>query len=203
MLLLVALGACGCAPSIEDTRCSEVESTTILLLPVDLSNYNDSFLSGHCLDSAATVDASGRADCFVITAHQNTGTPTCDASDGLVAVPPEHQDAVDRILATDEAKAGVWDTFCEMVQLDPASARGQACRSDRYYETNDKSDNPQRGFCYVDAAATPPVGNPLLLDDCPEGRRQAIRMSETHAGHVESLNKSVTIVCSGQVCSAP
>jgi hypothetical protein len=201
-LLLLALGACGCDPSADDESCTKIEDTTIILLPVDLSNSNDSFIAGHCIDSAAAVDASGRADCFVIAAHQNTGAPTCDASEGLFAVPAEHQGAVDRLRATDQAKAGLWDTFCEMAQLDPAGARGQACRRDESYELDDQSENREIGFCYVDAAATPPVGNPQLLETCPGGEKQAIRFPETLATHVQSLNKSLTIVCANQVCPA-
>ncbi len=198
-LLLLALGACGCDPSAEeDTKCTKVESTTSILIPEDPSNSSDAHIGGRCLDSSADVDISGRADCVVIAAHR--GAPTCIESEGLVAVSAEHQGAVDRLRETDEAKAGGWDTFCEMVQLDPASESSQACRTDDLYNFVDEMGNRANGFCYLDAAASPPVGDPRLLETCPDGKRRAIRFSDSIATHIGPEAKSVTIVCSSEVC---
>ncbi len=199
--LLVALSACGCVTAPEDPSCTKVEDTTTILIPADLSDTLDAHVNGQCLASAPAIDASSRADCFVISARRATNAHTCDASEGLVPVSAEHQGAVDLLRAGSEAQARHWNTFCELVQLDPASVGGQGCRSGE--DGNASGENTKRapGFCFLDADASPPIGDPHLLETCPENEKQAIRFSDTYAASSSSESKSLTIVCSREVCS--
>jgi hypothetical protein len=200
-LLLVALSACGCVTAPEDASCTKVEDTTTILIPADPSNSLHGYVNGQCLDSAPAIDASSRADCFVITARRALDAPTCDASEGLVPVSAEHQDAVDRLRAGAEAQSRHWNTFCELVQLDPASVGGQGCRTAQDASTSDESPTPEPGFCYLDADASPPIGDPHLVETCPENKKRAIRFSHTSAAALSLEAKSLTIVCSREVCS--
>lgn len=200
--LLVALTACGCVTEPEDANCTDVETTTTVLIPADPSNSIDGYVNGQCLDSAPDVEASSRANCFVIAARRALDAPSCDASEGLVAVSAEHKGAVDRLRETPEAKSRFWNTFCELGQLNPASVGSQECRTKEPGSASEEEGKPAAGFCYLDAAASPPIGDPHILESCPEKQKQAIRFWNTSAAVLSQEAKSLTIVCSHEVCPA-
>ncbi len=207
MVLFIHLSACDSVLVDEDTSCSRVDVTKTLLLPVlpsaESSSSEVGFRGLQCLDRAPDLDASGRADCVVIAARRTAGTPACDSSDGLVAVAPEHRSALNRLLVGDDAKSRGWNELCEVVQLDPASVDGQACRKDADDTVHDENGQPVRGFCYVDAVASPAIGDPEVLAGCPSSMLRGIRVTGTSAMVPTTESKSLTVVCSNEVCPAP
>lgn len=207
MVLFIHLSACGGVTVEEDTSCFNVDVTKTLLIPVlpsaETSSSEVSFSGLQCLDRAPDLDASGRADCVVIAARRTTDTPTCDPSDGLVAVTAEHWSALERLLAGDDAKSHGWNELCEVVQLDPESVGGQACRRDTDDAIHDENGLPVRGFCYVDTVASPALGNPEILTGCPSKEKRGVRVTGTSAMVSTTESKSLTIVCSNEVCPGP
>ncbi len=202
-LLLAVLGACGSVTALDDTPCSTVGITKTYVLPIDTGAV-DVALKAHCLEVAPTIDATGRADCFVIAARAAKSGFSCDASRGLIAVSPAHQDAVDRLRGTSDAKTNGWNSFCEIVQLDPGSVAAETCRTEEFVEALDENGNPAHGFCYIDATTAPPIGNPELVEWwCPEHPPRAIHFVDVDATAAAPESQSVTIVCSHEACTAP
>jgi hypothetical protein len=203
LLLLVASLASGCVTTPEEASCTDVEDTTTVIIPADLSNSLDAYVNGQCIDNAPTVDASGRVDCFVISALRSTGTPSCDAREGLAPVAAEHQGAVDLLREGPEAKAAYWNTYCELIQLDPLSVGGQKCRAPESDTDPGEPSARTPGFCYLDAAASPPIGDPQLVEGCPGAEKRSIRFWDTYAAALSSEAKSLTLVCSRVACATP
>lgn len=207
MLFFISLSACDSVAVDEDTGCSRVEVTKTISLPVlptdETSSSKARFSGLQCLDRAPDLDTSGRADCIVIAARRTTGTPACDPSDGLIPISVEHLGALNRLRAGSDAKTNGWNAFCELVQLDPGSVGGQACRNNEVDTVNDENGDPARGFCYLDAVASPPVGDPSLLANCPRNEKRAIRVTGSSAIDITTESKSLTVVCSNEVCPGP
>lgn len=196
--LLLAFGIGGCAPS-DDMSATKAEESITILIPADLSNSLDGAIETQCLASAPDVDLLMRADCFVIAARRALDPSTCDPQEGLFPVSAEHRDTVDRLKATPEAKEHYWNTYCELAQLNPASAEGQACRTNTG-PPSDGSSRPMAGFCYVDQSTLPPSDDYQLFDYCPGTEKRGIHFSHgTSASALSPENKSLTIVCSHEV----
>ena len=203
LLLLTVLGACGSVTALDDTGCPKAETTTTTVLPIDTGAI-DAWITSRCIEDAPTIDATGRVDCFVLTARAAKNGFTCDPDRGLIPVSAAHQEALDRLRETDDAKSHGWNTFCEIVQLDPGGVAAETCRTEEFGEALDESGNPAHGFCYIDATTVPPIGNPELVDWwCPEHPLRALHFVDVDAVAAAPESQSVTVVCSHEVCSAP
>jgi hypothetical protein len=145
--------------------------------------------TGNCLPRKLTADAQGQVACTILEAR-NTGqhldAPACDALCGTLAgrtaVP-----ASDASLRTAVEKdpvsvaAGV-DCVCAIPQLGGAPSPScqdvgsplAACECDP--ATIPVLDGKQvSGWCYVDASASPPLGNPEILKSCPVTEQRQLR----------------------------
>jgi hypothetical protein len=201
-LLLPVLGACGSVTTLDDAACPRVETTATIVLPIDTGAVDVS-VRGSCLDVAPTIDDTGRVDCFVIAARTVENGSSCDGAQGLIGVAPEHEDALDHLLATYDAKSNGWNTVCEVVQLDPASAAAATCRTNDLAVVADDNGHRLNGFCYVDATTAPPTGNPDVVKGCSVDGRRAIRFLGAGATEAAPYSQSLTVVCAHQGCSAP
>jgi hypothetical protein len=123
-------------------------------------------LGAQCLDRQLTPDPEGRVACVVLEARRTGGACTCDPGAVRLPVPEADQCFVQAALADPRAQTAKWDCFCEIAQADGAALG--ACQDQ--IEPPDTS-----GFCYVDPAATPPVGNPALVKGCPSRARRIVR----------------------------
>jgi hypothetical protein len=126
-----------------------------------------STLGEQCLARQLTPDATGRVACSVIEArHTGSAGCTCDEAALRSVVPAADACYVDVARADPRNQTADWDCFCEIAEA--AGSDLHACQS----EVGATGAN---GWCYVDPAATPPVGNPALVKGCPEGDKRVVR----------------------------
>lgn len=140
----------------------------------------------------------------MISARTLDSNAACDSSQGFITVSAAHQHAVDDLRATQDAKQNGWNTFCEIIQLDPASAAAETCRTEESADPVDEKGNPVHGFCYLDGTTAPPTGNPELPGQwCPEHPPRAIHFTDVYATYAAPHSQSVTFVCAHEACAAP
>lgn len=201
--LLLAVTACGRVTALDDAACPAVEDTKTIIYPIDTGAV-DFGIRGSCVDSAPTIDATGRVDCFVIHARAAKGAAACDADLLLTAVSADHQGALERLMASDNAKNGGWNTFCEIPQLDPASAAAENCRTEEFPHVERADGRRTNGFCYIDATTVPPTGDPEIAGYCAaSGPPRSLRFLDGDATTATPDSQSLTIICSHEVCAAP
>lgn len=202
-LLFLTLSACGgdvVAP--EDPSCPSGDIAQAMFFPATNTALPPVHLDAMCLDAAPFVDASGRAACVVIVARHATGAPSCKESDGLTDVSPEHEWALEHLVPGVNPHADEWNSFCEVAQLDPASAGGQGCRNNESAASFDESGNPARGFCYIDGVKDPQAGSAKVVTRCPDNVRRILRFTESAETYDTAEDKSLIVVCSTQACPA-
>lgn len=159
-------------------------------------------LGGSCQPRQLTADAEGNVPCLVIEARDSDGDRksdtdgkcNCDGT-GRQDIRDESKAAADKIrndLSNEEPSPG-YDCLCEIVQL---SGSPDDEGSDRYHCQNDENPpNDVNGWCYVDAASVPPVGNPDLVANCPASERRLVRF--VNEGEV-SPGARLYITCAGE-----
>jgi hypothetical protein len=76
-------------------------------------------------------------------------------------------------MADPAAQTAKWDCFCEIPQLDGEALA--ACQSDPSSDPA-VSGAAVSGFCYVDGGTKAPVGNPAIVEPCPEDEKRLIRL---------------------------
>jgi hypothetical protein len=201
--LLLALTACGSVTALDDVPCPAVEDTTTIVYPIDTGAV-DFAIRGSCIDAAPTIDATDRVDCFVIYARAAKVATSCDSDLRLTAVSADHQGALERLMASDDAKSSGWNTFCEIPQLDPASAAAENCRTEDFPGDHNADGTRNNGFCYIDATTVPPTGNPEIAGYCSEsGPPRSLRFLDGNVMAANPDSQSLTIVCAHEVCPAP
>ncbi|MDI1484582.1 hypothetical protein [Polyangium sp. y55x31] len=143
-----------------------------------------------CLPRSLEADAEGGVACTVFEARNvGGGACTCDPSEGRADVLPEHSALTSSIWDDPRAASEAWDCVCMMLQAEAGAAR-TACQED-VSDPPLAEGNPVHGWCYVDAATSPPLGNPELVSACPESRKRRIRFAGS------SGDGAMFISCSG------
>ncbi|MDI3290603.1 hypothetical protein [Polyangium sp. 15x6] len=128
-----------------------------------------------CLPRSLEADPEGGLPCVVIEArHVEGGACACDPSEGRGEIPPEHAPLVNLVLSDPQAHREQWNCLCMVMQAEQGAAR-TACQED-VSDPPLANGNPVHGWCYVDAAASPPLGNPELVSTCPENQKRRIRI---------------------------
>jgi hypothetical protein len=117
-------------------------------------------------------DSGGHCDCGV------PGRSPLSASQQIL-VTTAQQDPL--------ASTGHWDCFCEITQA--AGAALTSCQNDAIPQGD--------GWCYVDGASTPPVGNPSLVATCPPHEQRRLRYAGAAA---PASGASVFISCGNDGC---
>ena len=152
-------------------------------------------LGGQCLPRKLTPDAEGNVPCLVIEASKVDGA--CDCSEGIGRKPiPETIDGQDNPTynavkaAQSDEFADDWNCFCEINQIAAGDER-DACLTNGDANAAAQGD----GWCYIDGASVPPVGDPELVATCPANERRLMRFvgkGEARAG------STLFITCSGE-----
>ena len=123
--------------------------------------------TGDCLDERLTTDAQGRVACTLIEVSRTGGSCPCDgpARAPLGQAAQCYAQAAKQSPDVQAAVPGA-DCFCEVTQSTGAALA--ACQ-------NQASEPPVDGYCYIDAAASPPIGNPSLLAPCMLTQKSMLR----------------------------
>ena len=117
-------------------------------------------LAGRCLDAPLEDDAA----CVVLEAR--SGPCECDAGAGRSPLAGSiGRRAIDALEY--EPESADWACFCEIERLGGAARKRCLTQLD--------SASVESGWCYVDAAASPPIGEPELTSACPEGEKRLVR----------------------------
>ena len=126
-------------------------------------------LGGRCLGRALPLTSAGQADCTVVEALAAPGC-ACPGPRGQM----DPGDPIVQAIKQDPlyASAG-WNCFCRVRQLTGDDLA--ACQYDPNSPPVNGSGQPVHGWCYIDATANPPIGNPDLVADCPPADRRIIR----------------------------
>ncbi|MDI1434566.1 hypothetical protein [Polyangium sorediatum] len=197
-LLFVAplLSPLGCSADVHVDRCDPEFSMELMAVPP-----SNATIGGRCLSSAPPLLSSGESACAVIIAEHVSDTCACDAAAARIPVAPEHDAALGMLRETDLARELDWNCFCEIPQLSGAAAEG--CRTD----TSDPpivDDHPVHGFCYIDPAHEPPIGNPELLAVCPAEMPRVLRFVGTGKASPTALasGSHVAVMCPARVCAS-
>ena len=153
-------------------------------------------LTGTCLHRGLTPDTSGQVACLILEARALPAGEACncDAPDVKARqdVQSEHEEARKQALDDEVAKAAGWNCFCELKQL--GGDELHACQFDTSRDPATTS-GPADGWCYIDAASTPPAGNALLVATCAATEQRKLRF----VGAGQPLDKSTLfITCSGE-----
>ncbi len=139
-------------------------------------------VAGQCLPMQLTPDASGQVACSVIEA---SNSPTCDcAALGKIPVTAADQCAVDAAKEDPLYQEAKWSCFCEVPQASGAALKD--CQDDVTVQST------TNGWCYVDATASPAVGNPALVASCPSSERRQVRFVGTGA---PDSNATLFVAC--------
>lgn len=148
-------------------------------------------LGGQCLPRKLSPDQDGNVPCLVLEASKTTGE--CCTAPGRVEItktidggPNPLYNAVEAAQEAEFADPD-WNCFCQIEQL----AGNEACLT---------NDDPQAaaqedGWCYIDGATSPPVGDPKLVATCPPDERRLIRFV---GGGDPASGSTVFITCSGE-----
>jgi hypothetical protein len=151
-------------------------------------------LKGQCLPRTLTPDVTGQVPCLILEAR-NTGGMGCFCDPALARqdVTTDHAPAVKAALEDPIAKTSGWDCFCEIQQCkDVQLTACQTNISDIPVDVNGAAVN---GWCYVDATTSPPLGDPLIVDECPATEKRIIRFVGT--GEAQP-GATLFITCSGE-----
>ena len=161
---------------------------------ITITGPSESEIGGQCLGAPLVGNSQGDMACVVIEASQDpSGQTSCDGP-GLMPVPASDHAAVDAVKADHQTvDPALWNNFCEMVELpgspsDPASAK-HVCEN-----LADQLLPPEvAGWCYVDPAANPPLGDASVVEHCPQTAQRLVRF----VGHAypQSGTTSLIIVC--------
>jgi len=130
--------------------------------------------AGQCMSQSLSVDKTGTAPCLIIEARNTNASCECDPNAGRKGISPgsSAENAVKAAKQDPLYSKAEWDCFCEIPQS--TGAELAACQQDA-------SDYPMidgkyiNGWCYVDASASPPVGNPEILSKCPDNEKRNLR----------------------------
>jgi hypothetical protein len=132
-------------------------------------------LADPCLPRSFTTDDDGQVSCVVIEGRRLDAGESCGCAEAAHApVAREHRAAREQAAETPSAQAAGLDCYCEIEQL-----RGEAlaaCRDTIDEPVRTASGEAVDGFCYVDATARPPLGDPSLVSHCPATERRTIRL---------------------------
>ena len=145
-------------------------------------------LGGQCLPRSLTPNAEGQVACLILEARVvNDGQ--CDAicsGPGRNTIPQDHP-AVKAAKQDPLASAAGWNCFCEISQL--TGAELVACQ--------EQAQEPPGidGWCYVDAAGQPPIGNPEIVASCPDTEKRIIRFVGDGQG---ATGATLFITCTGE-----
>jgi hypothetical protein len=156
-------------------------------------------LGGQCLPRKLNADKDGNVPCIVLeAAHNDAGQIDCTTIPGRQAVSTEHQQAVaaakaDPLAPKDANGQVTWNSFCEIKQLQGA-VTDQSSEKYKCQHIPDPTPDGLDGWCYVDGAATPPVGDPALVAKCPPNEQRLVRF--VGKGQVQS-GATALISCSG------
>ena len=130
-------------------------------------------IAGQCLPTVLTPSKDGSVACVMVEAR-NTGSASCSCplDQGRAPVAPSHHGLVTEAQSSPGAKAAGWNCFCEISQATGADLA--ACQDDPT-DLPLASGKPVNGWCYIDAATSPPTGNPQIVSNCPVSEKRLVR----------------------------
>jgi len=129
-----------------------------------------------CVDETIPTDANGVASCVLLEATTTEpGGCQCAEATGRRHVGNELQAALDFALADPLYETQKWSCFCELLHT-PAGFELEACQGRVSEPVVTISGKPVHGWCYVDAEADPPLGEPTIAAACPSDQKRLIRL---------------------------
>jgi len=141
-----------------------------------------------CLSSSLAADASGRVSCRVFEAFPDCPASCAFDARSAVAGDDPARDAIAQAPGGDRVEEGC---LCEITQLDEEGL--QACQADLSDFPVSSSGTPVHGWCYLDATAQPPIGDPELVAACPQADARILRFVGNGAARSSA---SLWLVCS-------
>jgi hypothetical protein len=156
-------------------------------------------LGGQCLPRTLRPASDGTIPCLILEARRVDGgcgpTGTSDAGCkpepyGRKKVADEHLPAIEAAKADPLFEGAQWNCFCEVEQL-----KGDGKTKCEQDEVDPKDPQHYSGWCYIDATTSPRIGNPKLVNDCPETEKRIVRFigdGEAQTG------ATMFITCSGE-----
>jgi hypothetical protein len=160
-------------------------------------------IHGQCLPRTFSVDEEGKVPCRLVEARAVPEGPcTCDQK-GRSSLGPEDATLVSLIKADSIAVAAGLTCLCEMDQLSNIDENGKitgdldACQDNPAEVPLNPAGDPVHGWCYIDATATPMIGNPELVESCPETEKRRFRF----VGNGDSAPGAAVFVTCGDSAS--
>jgi hypothetical protein len=121
--------------------------------------------SARCFARSLGFDENGSVGCSIIEAVRTEGC-SCVAP-GRAPLSEDELAFLEAIKADPLYAVAQWSCFCAIPQLEGGAL--QACQQDLGEPAN------AHGWCYIDANATPPLGNPGLVAKCPASEKRIVR----------------------------
>ncbi len=158
-------------------------------------------LNNPCLARPLVADPNGNVPCRIIEAmHLPNGQGDCSSPPGRQKMDPDDP-AIAAALTDPLAPKGtaVWNRFCELDQLagSPKPPKVGDAPSEKFQCQNDAdADLPTMGldgWCYIDAEATPQVGNAALVEKCLPSDKRELRFVGTGGAQIGA---TALITCS-------
>jgi hypothetical protein len=129
-------------------------------------------VDGQCFPYALTPSKEGTVPCAFVEARRTNGSCACPSEQGRAPVQASHQGLVSEAQKLPLAQSAKWDCFCEIPQLEGPLL--DACQTDAS-DAPVVAGEPVNGWCYVDATAVPPLGNPEIVKSCPPSDKRLVR----------------------------
>jgi hypothetical protein len=153
-------------------------------------------LGGKCLPRSLTPNNEGQVPCIILEARRigdggASCEPTCSGTAGRRFIEQDHP-AVTAAKEDPLYTSSQWDCFCEIVQTTGEDLT--ACQNDESSTPQNASGQAVNGWCYVDAASVPPLGNTDIVADCPPTEQRIIRFVGEGKG---APGATLFITCSG------
>jgi len=160
---------------------------------ITITQPSEGGIGGQCLNAPLVGDAQGNMACVVIEAsHDPSGQTSCDGP-GWAPVPASDRAAIAAAKADPQVDPTPWNNFCEMVELpgspsDPTSPK-HLCEN----LAQQLLPPSVAGWCYIDPAANPPLGDASIVESCPPNERRLVRF--VGRPYPQSVTTSLIIVC--------
>ncbi|NUP10905.1 MAG: hypothetical protein HOW73_33080 [Polyangiaceae bacterium] len=154
-------------------------------------------LGGQCLPITLVPTETGDVPCLVIEARVVEGECDCNGDEGRAPIPETLDDGTtnpsfNAVKAAQESAFANpdWNCFCEINQLATGDEK-EACQNN----PDPQASAQGSGWCYIDAASVPPVGDPALVADCPADEKRLVRF--VGAGELKTGSTGF-VTCAGE-----
>jgi hypothetical protein len=130
------------------------------------SGSPDTKLGGLCLQESPQRNAAGQAFGVALVAGHSDGACVCDPAKAQRAPMPSESEAVAALAADPIAQENDWNCYCAIERLEATAE--DACLFDPS-EAPIVNGAAVNGYCVLEPASSPPMGDMELLSSCANG----------------------------------